>query len=122
MNKSTFDKSTLVKIAISVAALTPLLVSAATLTDALTTTDGILRQIIPILMVLATVIFLWGVILYVVAGSDEEKVERAKGFIITGLIGLFVMVAIWAAVRVLVSTYGLGSTGTIPPGPGDIRP
>jgi len=113
MNTKTFAK-----IALGAMILTPFFAYAATVMTILTQIRDILNAVIPILMVLATVVFLWGIILYVVAGSDEEKVERAKGFIITGLVGLFVMIAIWGIVQAIVSQFGLANESvTIPPGP-----
>lgn len=109
---------TLVKIAIGSVAFMPFVAFAQqTVGGILVAINNILTQAIPILMILATVVFLWGVILYVVAGGDEEKLARAKSFIIAGLIGLFVMIAIWGLVRVLVTTFKVGDTG-IPSGPG----
>ena len=54
----------------------------------------LLGYIIPILITLAVVYFIWGVIQYTMAG-DEEKKKKARGMIIQGLIGLFVIVAFW---------------------------
>ena len=38
--------------------------------------SGILRYIINFLMILATVIFLWGVITYITAGGVEDKIRE----------------------------------------------
>ena len=113
------NTKTLAKIALGVIILAPLFAYAATTVDTILTTIRILlNQIIPILMILATVVFLWGIILYVVAGSDEEKVATAKSYILTGLVGLFVMIAVWGIVQAIVSQFGLQSeSGVIPPGP-----
>ena len=111
------NKNTLTKIAIGALVLSPMLAYAATVETVLTTISNLLNTVIPILMIVATVIFLWGVISYVVAGGDEEKVKTAKQFIILGLVGLFVMVAVWGIVKALVSTFAVGGTG-IPGGPG----
>src|SRR3989344_3338669 len=46
--------------------------------------------IIPILFAIATIVFLWGVILYITAGGDEEKRKEGRNYIIFGLIGFFV--------------------------------
>jgi len=77
---------------------------------------NILNDIVPILMVLATVVFLWGVMQFIYYADNEEKRASGKMFIIYGLIGLFVIIAMWGLVAVLVSTFGLESLG-IPPGP-----
>ena len=66
--------------------------------------EAILKQIIELLFLVATVVFLWGVIQYVIAGGDEKKVVQAKQQIIYGLIGLFVMVALWGIVFAIYRT------------------
>jgi len=106
---------TLVKIAAFSVMIVPV-VAFAQANDLLGNINRVLLSVIPVLMVLATVVFLWGVVMYVIAGGDEEKLGRAKGYIVTGIIGLFVMVAVWGIVQALAGTLGLTQTG-IPPGP-----
>jgi len=81
--------------------------------------QGILESIIPLLMVIATIVFLWGVIRYITSAGDESKIEEGRRLIIYGLIGLFVMVAVWGLVQVLVTTFGVGGQG-IPEGIGEL--
>lgn len=73
---------------------------------------NILNTLIPVLMMVAVVVFLWGVVKYITSSGDEEKRKSAKGYIIYGLIGIFVMVALWGIVTVVASTLGLGAPGT----------
>lgn len=77
---------------------------------------GIVSFVIPILMVIATIVFLWGVISYIVSAGSEEKKKTAKTYIAWGLIGLFVMVTMWGIVRAVVYTFDLTGLG-LPPGP-----
>jgi hypothetical protein len=106
----------LVKISLSLAATMPLFAHAATLSTAIQKIADILGAIIPALFIIATIVFLWGVIQYITAGGDEEKIKTGRNYMIFGLIALFVMVAVWGIVRVLVSTFGVGGE-TIPDGP-----
>ena len=106
---------TLVKIAAISAIIVPM-VAFAQANDLLGNVSRVLRLIIPVLMVLATVIFVFGVVMYVIAGGDEDKLSTAKGYIIAGIIGLFVMVAVWGIVQALAGTLGL-TNATIPSGP-----
>ncbi len=76
---------------------------------------NLVNQIIPILLIIGTIVFLWGVILYLTAGADEEKRANARSLMIYGLVGLFVMVAVWGIVNVLVGFFGVEG-GTIPGG------
>ena len=76
--------------------------------------------VIPILFAIATIVFLWGVILYITSGGDEDKRKEGRNYIIFGLIGLFVMVAIWGIVNVLVDFFDFGnvSAPSLPDLPG----
>lgn len=96
--------------------LLPLLTYAQTVGTILEKISDILNITIPVLMILATLVFLWGIITYITASGDEEKLKGARMYIIWGLIGLFVMVAVWGLVQVLLNTFGVGTPGT-PIGP-----
>lgn len=97
----------------------PLIALAQSLESAIARIDQLLRQLIPVLMVIATIVFLWGVITYITAAGDEDKIKKGRSYIIYGLLGLFVMVAVWGIVRILVQTFGVGGVG-IPGGVGNI--
>gem|GEM_PF-1919085 len=58
----------------------------------------ILNGVIYIVMGLALVSFLIGVFRYVITAGGEGDKEKAKSQIMWGLIGLFVMVCVWAIV------------------------
>lgn len=94
----------------------PFFSHAQTINTILQDISEILNTVIPILMILATLLFLWGIIQYITAAGDEEKLKGARQFIIWGLIGLFVMVAVWGLVNVLLNTFGVSTPGT-PIGP-----
>lgn len=53
--------------------------------------SSIIHPFINFLLVLATLVFLWGVIQYVIAGDSSNKTEQAKRQIVWGLIGLTIM-------------------------------
>jgi hypothetical protein len=67
---------------------------------------GILNTIIPFLIVLAIIYFIWGVIQYVIA-SDEEAKKSGRNRIIYGIIGLAVIVGVWGLVNILTKTFGI---------------
>lgn len=71
---------------------------------------NILDTIIPVLIVLGIVYFVWGIIQYVI-GSDEEAKKKGRDRMIYGIIGLVVIVAMWGLVGIVTKTFGLnGST------------
>jgi uncharacterized membrane protein len=69
---------------------------------------SILNTIIPILIVLGVVYFVWGVITYMI-GADEEAKKKGRDKIIYGIIGLVVIVGMWGLVRIVTSTFGLSN-------------
>jgi hypothetical protein len=69
---------------------------------------GYLNFIVPALITIAVIYFIWGVITFMTSPSEEaKKMGRAK--IINGLIGLFVIVAFWGIIAVVKSTFQIGN-------------
>ncbi|MEK7150753.1 MAG: hypothetical protein AAB783_00950 [Patescibacteria group bacterium] len=91
------------------ALLFPIFVYAATIEDVFDTTTDILGRIVVTLIVLGTVVFLWGIVRYVTAGGDEKRLEEARKLIIFGIIGLTVMVSMWGIVKLITTTFDIGS-------------
>ena len=63
--------------------------------------DG-LNLIIIFLFLVATVIFLFGVVRYISAGGEEDKQAEARNMIMWGVIFLAVMVAVWGFVNIVL--------------------
>lgn len=61
---------------------------------------------VPIIIALAVLVFLWGVLRYVVA-SDEEAKGKGKNMMLWGIVGIFVMVSVWGLVNILQNTFNL---------------
>ncbi|MFA6257003.1 MAG: hypothetical protein WCT29_01710 [Candidatus Paceibacterota bacterium] len=70
----------------------------------------ILNTIVPILIALGVVIFIWGVLTYVIA-SDEEAKKAGRDRIIFGIIGLAVIIGLWGLVKILTNTFGVDNAG-----------
>lgn len=87
----------------------PLLALAADATSVILTIQRLLNYIIPVLITIAVVYFIWGVIQYTVS-TDEEAKKGARSKIINGLIGLFVIIAFWGIVNLITNTFGVGAT------------
>ncbi|OGZ43607.1 MAG: hypothetical protein A3C84_00455 [Candidatus Ryanbacteria bacterium RIFCSPHIGHO2_02_FULL_48_12] len=81
------------------------------------------NRIIPFLALLATVVFIWGIVKYISAGDQEDKVEEARKVIAYGIIALAAMVAVWGLVSVLSSAVFDAGVEDLPglPGP-DLTP
>ena len=80
------------------------------------TLSGNLNKLIPLLVLVATVLFLFGVVRYIAAAGDEEKTKEARRLIIYGIIGLAIIIAVWGLVAVVIDF--IFNTNTIPNIPG----
>ena len=56
---------------------------------------GIVNLIVPLLLGLAVLGFMWGVIKYIFAAGPDNLAE-ARNFMIFGIIGIAVMLAVWS--------------------------
>lgn len=94
---------------------TPLVVFAQTtgLTDTLSRITGLLGSILPILVSLGVIYFIWGVVQYFIGNTEEAK-KNGRNRIIYGIIGLAIIVSVWGLVAILNQTLGLsGTTGLV---------
>jgi hypothetical protein len=71
-------------------------------------------SIIPLLVLVATVIFMWGIIKYVLSAPESTERSDGKKFISWGLISLFILVSVWGIIAVLGNTFGLTGGVLIP--------
>jgi len=67
--------------------------------------NGILRPIVPLLIGLAVVVFIYGVFNTVL--SEGDKKEQGKEYMIWGIVGIFVMVSVWGLVNIVKDTFDL---------------
>lgn len=77
-----------------------------TLAGIVTMFGGIVNSLIPIFIGLALLTFIWGVLSYIIAKDDATK-QSARGVMIYGIIGLFVIVSIWGIVGLLRDSLGV---------------
>ena len=66
----------------------------------------LLNIVIPVVIALGIVYFVWGIISYVIAGDEEAK-TKGRDRMIYGIIGLAVIVAMWGLVNILLTTFGV---------------
>ena len=102
----------------------PILAFAITAVPATTGTGGVILGkiidlmllVIPLVFGLAFLVFLWGIYKYIRAAEEGDKAE-GRNTIMYGIIGLFVMVAVWGLVKVIGTTFNIGlstGSGTLP--------
>ena len=73
---------------------------------------GIINTIlVPTLISIAFIVFLWGIYTYFIAGADnEEKRKEGRTFSLYGIIGFVVLFSVWGIVNIFMGTLGLTSS------------
>jgi hypothetical protein len=70
------------------------------------------NALIPFFLAIAVVVFIYGVIKYILAtGADDKAV--ARGYIIYGIIGIAVIVSLFGLIRLLQNFVGLTGSETV---------
>lgn len=77
--------------------------------------NDLINRLIPFIIALTILIFLWGVFKFVFSGGDGEQRKEAQGYMIWGIIALFVMVSVWGLVNILVRSFNLDNTAPAAP-------
>lgn len=74
--------------------------------------SSIVSALIPFLITIAIIWFIVGVIKFVIAKDDGTK-EKGRSVMISGIVGLFVILAVFGLVRVLTNTFSIDGGGTL---------
>ncbi len=117
MKKNLKNKLIVLSISAVGLALIPLFASAQVcnptqnLGDILCKISKLINTVIPVLLALGVLYFVWGVVQYVMA-SEEEAKKKGRDRMIFGIIGLVVIVSMWGLVGILINTFGLSGTTT----------
>jgi small-conductance mechanosensitive channel len=77
--------------------------------------NGIIRSLVALIVGLALIVFLWGIVKYIWKGEDENARKEAKQFMFWGVVGLTVMVSVWALVSMVANFFGMHIPGGITP-------
>ncbi len=72
-------------------------------------TCTISNSLMPLLFSIAMLVFIWGVVRYVISPDGSEDRERGRSFMVYGVIGLFVMVAVWGLVAIISNTFEINT-------------
>jgi len=68
----------------------------------------LIDSIVPLLMAVALVLFIYGVVQYIFNANDSAKREDGRKFMIWGIVALFVISSVWGLVKLLATTFGIG--------------
>ena len=74
--------------------------------------------IVPMLIGIAVIVFLWGVLAFILHANDPDKRKEGRGFMLWAIIGIVVMVSVWGLVGFVQKTFNLeNSSGNVINGP-----
>ncbi|MEK7561079.1 MAG: hypothetical protein AAB539_03935 [Patescibacteria group bacterium] len=69
--------------------------------------------LILLLLLIAIVVFSWGVVKLIAAAGSPEQIRKAKGILWWGIIGIAVMASIMGIINFLQMAFGISGTGII---------
>src|SRR3989344_1349190 len=81
--------------------------SVSSLGDLLGVFMTIINALMPFIVALVVLFFIWGVFQFVMAAGDEEARKTGRDKMIFGIIGIFVMVSVWGLVNLLEGSFGV---------------
>lgn len=70
-----------------------------------TVIDQLLKPLVNLLLVLATVIFAWGIIEYIAGSSNETARSTGRQHILWGVVGLMIMTSTYFILSILRSLF-----------------
>ncbi len=66
------------------------------------------QVVVPFIFAITFLTFIWGIFNYFFLGSDDTgKQEKARSFMLYGLLGMVVLFSVWGRVSILLNTFGL---------------
>jgi hypothetical protein len=79
--------------------------------------QDILDFLIPLMLSLAVLVFLWGLVKFIANADDEGAKESGKNLMVWGMIALFVMVSFWGIIGFVQESLGITGMITSTPAP-----
>lgn len=98
----------------------PVLAAAAGILDTINVVNRVLRAIVPMLITVALIVFIWGLIKYLMKIGDEKERQAGVQLMLWGVIAIFVMSSVWGIVRLLQNTFSVQQNEAIVPRAPDI--
>lgn len=66
----------------------------------------VINPFIVLLFACAFAVFIWGVIKYLMNPGDETALKESKSHIMWGIVGMFIMVSVFAIMKIILNTLG----------------
>lgn len=87
----------------------PLIASAqgATVGSILLTVQDLLNLLVPILITIALLYFIWGLATYIQAHGSSVDMAKGRDMMIWGVLAMFAIISIWGLVAIVGRTFGI---------------
>lgn len=72
---------------------------------------NLMQTIIPVLLGCAVAVFFWGVVKFIWHAGDEKEVQEGRTFLVWGMVGIFVIIALWSIIGFIQTNFGLAPAG-----------
>lgn len=73
--------------------------------------DVILNPLIILMFAVAFLYFLWGIFEMVSSAGNEDARRVGRQNMLWGIVGMFIMVAVYGILKILLSTFGVTAPG-----------
>ena len=67
----------------------------------------LLNPLIGLIFALAFVYFMWGVFTFIKNWDNDSERATGQRHMIWGIVGMFIMVAVWGIIGIIIGTFGL---------------
>jgi len=71
----------------------------------------LVSSLVPLLVSIAILVFFWGMVKFIAHADDEKAVTEGRQLMIWGLVGIFVIIALWSIVGYIQESLGLDVGG-----------
>jgi len=77
-------------------------------TGLVTQLQSLVNLLVPLVIAIGLLLFIWGLVQYIVVSGDEAATEEGRRKMVWGVIALFVIVSVWGLVALLGQLTGVG--------------
>ena len=74
--------------------------------------ENIINPAIQFSFIIATVVFLYGVLQFIRNTKDPKEREKGKDHIMWGIVGFLIMFGVYSIINILMNTFGFAGNGT----------
>src|SRR3989344_294604 len=78
-----------------------------------TAIQSVINVVMPLIVVIAVVVVIWGAFQIILGASDEEARKSGRSKILWGLVGVFLALSAWALVAIVVNSLSITAPANV---------